>query len=111
MEYKFNEIEKKWQDYWDENKTFFTDVWDFSKPKFYALDMFPYPSGQGLHVGHPEGYTATDIMSRMKRMQGYNVLHPMGWDALVFQQSNMLLKQEITLLFSPLPILLLLKSN
>ena len=81
MEYKFNEIEKKWQNYWDENKTFFTDVWDFSKPKFYALDMFPYPSGQGLHVGHPEGYTATDIMSRMKRMQGYNVLHPMGWDA------------------------------
>lgn len=81
MEYNFNEIEKKWQEYWDENKTFFTDVWDFSKPKFYALDMFPYPSGQGLHVGHPEGYTATDIMSRMKRMQGYNVLHPMGWDA------------------------------
>ena len=81
MEYKFNEIEKKWQDYWDEHKTFYTDVWDFSKPKYYALDMFPYPSGQGLHVGHPEGYTATDIMSRMKRMQGYNVLHPMGWDA------------------------------
>ena len=81
MDYKFNEIEKKWQDYWDEHKTFYTDVWDFSKPKFYALDMFPYPSGQGLHVGHPEGYTATDIMSRMKRMQGYNVLHPMGWDA------------------------------
>ncbi len=81
MEYRFNEIERKWQNYWDENKTFFTDVWDFSKPKFYALDMFPYPSGQGLHVGHPEGYTATDIVSRMKRMQGYNVLHPMGWDA------------------------------
>ncbi len=81
MEYKFNDIEKKWQNYWDKNKTFYTDVWDFSKPKFYALDMFPYPSGQGLHVGHPEGYTATDIMSRMKRMQGYNVLHPMGWDA------------------------------
>lgn len=81
MSYNFNEIEKKWQKYWDENKTFFTDVWDFSKPKFYALDMFPYPSGQGLHVGHPEGYTATDIISRMKRMQGYNVLHPMGWDA------------------------------
>ena len=75
------EIEKKWRKYWEENKTFKTDVWDFSKPKFYALDMFPYPSGQGLHVGHPEGYTATDIVSRMKRMQGYNVLHPMGFDA------------------------------
>lgn len=81
MAYNFQEIEKKWQTYWEENKTFKTDVWDFSKPKFYALDMFPYPSGQGLHVGHPEGYTATDILSRMKRMQGYNVLHPMGWDA------------------------------
>ena len=81
MAYNFKEIEKKWQNYWDENKTFYTDVWDFSKPKYYALDMFPYPSGQGLHVGHPEGYTATDIISRMKRMQGYNVLHPMGWDA------------------------------
>ena len=81
MGYNFEEIEKKWQKYWDTNKTFKTDVWDFSKPKYYALDMFPYPSGQGLHVGHPEGYTATDIMSRLKRMQGYNVLHPMGWDA------------------------------
>ena len=81
MDYDFKNIEKKWQDYWDEHQTFKTDVWDFSKPKFYALDMFPYPSGQGLHVGHPEGYTATDIVSRMRRMQGYNVLHPMGWDA------------------------------
>ena len=81
MSYNFNEIEKKWQEYWEKNETFKTDVWDFSKPKYYALDMFPYPSGQGLHVGHPEGYTATDIMSRMRRMQGYNVLHPMGWDA------------------------------
>ncbi len=81
MSYNFREIEQKWQNYWEEHKTFYTDVWDFSKPKFYALDMFPYPSGQGLHVGHPEGYTATDIISRMKRMQGYNVLHPMGWDA------------------------------
>ncbi len=81
MTYNHLEVEKKWQEYWDKNKTFYTDVWDFSKPKFYALDMFPYPSGQGLHVGHPEGYTATDIISRMKRMQGYNVLHPMGWDA------------------------------
>lgn len=79
--YHFKEIEKKWQKYWEENETFKTDVWDFDKPKYYALDMFPYPSGQGLHVGHPEGYTATDIISRMKRMQGYNVLHPMGWDA------------------------------
>ena len=74
-------IEKKWQQYWEEHKTFHTDVWDFSKPKFYALDMFPYPSGVGLHAGHPEGYTATDIVSRMKRMQGYNVLHPMGYDS------------------------------
>ena len=79
--YNFKEVEKKWQNYWEENKTFKTDVYDFSKPKFYALDMFPYPSGVGLHAGHPEGYTATDIVSRMKRMQGYNVLHPMGWDA------------------------------
>ena len=77
----FNEIEKKWRKYWEDNETFKTDIWDFSKPKFYALDMFPYPSGQGLHVGHPEGYTATDIVSRMKRMQGYNVLHPIGFDA------------------------------
>ena len=79
--YDFNKIEKKWQKYWEENNTFKTDVWDFSKPKFYALDMFPYPSGVGLHAGHPEGYTATDIVSRMKRMQGYNVLHPMGFDS------------------------------
>ena len=81
MNYNFSAIEKKWQKYWEENQTFKTDVWDFSKPKFYALDMFPYPSGVGLHAGHPEGYTATDIVSRMKRMQGYNVLHPMGYDS------------------------------
>ncbi|MCR5055106.1 MAG: leucine--tRNA ligase [Lachnospiraceae bacterium] len=79
--YNHKVIEKKWQSYWGENETFKTDVWDFSKPKYYALDMFPYPSGVGLHAGHPEGYTATDIMSRMKRMQGYNVLHPMGYDS------------------------------
>ena len=79
--YNHKKIEKKWQEFWEENQTFKTDVWDFSKPKFYALDMFPYPSGHGLHVGHPEGYTASDIVCRMKRMQGYNVLHPMGWDA------------------------------
>ena len=79
--YNFSEIEKKWQKYWQENETFKTDMYDFSKPKFYALDMFPYPSGVGLHAGHPEGYTATDIVSRMKKMQGYNVLHPMGFDS------------------------------
>ncbi|MCR5639986.1 MAG: leucine--tRNA ligase [Lachnospiraceae bacterium] len=79
--YNHHVVEKKWQTYWKENETFKTDVWDFSKPKYYALDMFPYPSGVGLHAGHPEGYTATDIMSRMKRMQGYNVLHPMGYDS------------------------------
>lgn len=80
MNFNHNQIEKKWQQYWEENKTFKTDAYKEGE-KFYALDMFPYPSGVGLHVGHPEGYTATDIISRMKRMQGYNVLHPMGWDA------------------------------
>ena len=79
--YNFKEAEQKWKKYWEDNDTFKTDVWDFSKPKYYALDMFPYPSGVGLHAGHVEGYTATDIMARFKKMQGYNVLHPMGWDA------------------------------
>ena len=78
--YNHKSIEKKWQNYWAENHTFKTGT-DADKPNFYALDMFPYPSGAGLHVGHPEGYTATDILSRFKRAQGYNVLHPMGWDA------------------------------
>ncbi len=77
----FNRIEKKWGEFWEDNKTFRTDLRDFSKPKYYVLDMFPYPSGAGLHVGHPEGYTATDILARMKRMQGFNVLHPMGFDS------------------------------
>jgi len=80
LSFNHKEIEKKWQKVWDDNKTFKTTN-EPEKPKFYALDMFPYPSGAGLHVGHPEGYTATDILSRFKRMQGYNVLHPMGWDA------------------------------
>ncbi|MFR5662747.1 MAG: leucine--tRNA ligase, partial [Limosilactobacillus mucosae] len=80
MAYDHKTIEKKWQRYWKKNKTFKAEI-NKDQKKYYALDMFPYPSGQGLHVGHPEGYTATDVVSRMKRMQGYNVLHPMGWDA------------------------------
>ena len=79
--YDFASVEPKWQKYWEEHETFKTDVWDFSKHKFYALDMFPYPSGAGLHVGHPLGYIASDIYSRYERMQGYNVLHPMGYDS------------------------------
>ncbi len=81
MAYNHKQIEEKWKKYWEENKTFKTDVWDFSKPKYYCLDMFPYPSGSGLHLGHCEGYTATDIVARFKRMQGFNVLHPMGYDS------------------------------
>ena len=81
MGYDHINIENKWKEYWLKNKEYKTDVYDFSKPKYYILDMFPFPSGQGLHVGHPEGYTATDIIARMKRMQGFNVLHPIGWDA------------------------------
>ncbi len=84
MEYNFTDIEKKWQQYWEENKTFKTDNNLTNPKKFYALDMFPYPSGSGLHVGHPEGYTATDIVSRYKRMKGFNVLAPHGLGCIWF---------------------------
>lgn len=91
MEYNFIEIEKKWQKYWEKNQTFKVDI-DHSKPKFFILDMFPYPSGSGLHVGHPEGYTATDIVGRFKCMKGYNVLHPMGWDSFGLPTENYAIK-------------------
>ena len=94
MDYNFKEIEKKWQDIWDENKTFAASD-DYSKPKYYALVEFPYPSGQGLHIGHPRPYTAMDIVSRKKRLQGYNVLFPMGWDAFGLPTENFAIKNKI----------------
>ncbi len=95
MSYPYKEIEQRWQRYWLERETFRTDVHDFSRPKFYALDMFPYPSGEGLHVGHPEGYTATDILSRYKRHRGFNVLHPIGWDAFGLPAEQYAMKTNI----------------
>ncbi|MFZ4591849.1 MAG: leucine--tRNA ligase [Ignavibacteria bacterium] len=98
MKYEHLAIEKKWQEYWLKNKTFRTpemEELDKSKPKYYVLDMLPYPSGDGLHVGHPEGYTATDIIARYKRMRGYNVLHPMGWDAFGLPAEQFALKKKV----------------
>ncbi len=94
MAYPFQEIESRWQKYWEKNKTFRTPE-DRTRPKFYVLDMFPYPSGAGLHVGHPEGYTATDIVARFKRMRGFNVLHPMGWDAFGLPAERYAMKTKI----------------
>ena len=94
MKYEYSAIEKKWQNYWDENESYKVEI-DHSKPKFYALVEFPYPSGQGLHVGHPRSYTALDIVSRKKRMEGYNVLYPMGWDAFGLPTENFAIKNKI----------------
>ncbi len=94
MDYNFSEIEKKWQKYWDDNETFKVGT-DYSKPKFYGLVEFPYPSGYGLHVGHPRSYTALDILSRKKRMEGYNVLYPMGWDAFGLPTENFAIQHKV----------------
>ena len=94
MKYDFAAVEKKWQDIWETENTFAASN-DYTKPKFYALVEFPYPSGQGLHVGHPRSYTALDIVARKRRMQGYNVLYPMGWDAFGLPTENFAIKNHI----------------
>ena len=94
MKYDFKAIESKWQKIWEEKQTFRAEN-DYSKPKYYALVEFPYPSGQGLHVGHPRPYTALDIVSRKRRLEGYNVLYPMGWDAFGLPTENYAMKNHI----------------
>ena len=94
MKYEYSAIEQKWQKYWDEHESYKVEM-DPNKEKFYALVEFPYPSGQGLHVGHPRSYTALDIVSRKKRMEGYNVLYPMGWDAFGLPTENFAIKNKI----------------
>ncbi len=95
MAYNHKEIEEKWQKYWEEHKAFKTDAHDFSKPKFYGLIEFPYPSGNGLHVGHPKSNTAIDIISRKRRMEGYNVLYPIGWDAFGLPTENYAIANKV----------------
>nr|MBA2320426.1 class I tRNA ligase family protein [Deltaproteobacteria bacterium] len=94
MRYDHTAIEARWQKYWDDHGTFRTPT-DRSKPKYYVLDMFPYPSGVGLHVGHPKGYVATDVVARARRMMGFNVLHPMGWDSFGLPAERQAVKDGI----------------